>query len=99
MISESVSRPALHHSDSIQVKSVVQSPEDSGKSGSEGSAESERKRRGSSGSPVYLVTSPCGSPQEVTVPMVPQMSPFCMDEDEDITAGLFKQTMDKEHHH
>ena len=65
------SRPAFHHSDSIQVKSVVQSPEDSGKSGSEGSAESERKRRGSSGSPVYLVTSPCGSPQEVTVPMVP----------------------------
>ncbi len=86
-VPDEVSRPALHHCESIQVKSVVQSSEDTD-SGSE-----------CKGSPVYLVTSPCGSPQEVTVPNCPQMSPFCIDENENKDTSLLKQSMEKEHRH
>lgn len=99
-------RPALHHGDSIRV-SFVHSPVDSVKSGgsaSAGTAECDVKRKNSlSSSPVYLVTSPCGSPQEVTVPVPwvpPQMSPFCMEENENImSSDTFLQTEAKEHHH
>jgi len=87
----------LHHDESLQV-SVVQST-DSQSSDSH----NERKRKGSSCSPVYLVTSPCGSPLEVTVSLMPQMSPFCMDENENesgkVSTDSFKQAVDEKHHH
>merc|ERR1712083_1106212 len=49
-------RPQLHHSDSIQVTSLSQSPVDSGKSGGKSDGSAERVV----GSPVYKVSSPCG---------------------------------------